>query len=100
MNGSKAYLVQVIKQYLPDPEQGPILKNIQIIQTTNPVCCPDCPNSVEVRGKYLFAGYFKTAPLVWYLDVKNHGGIISEWNPNYQRNLATWIAGALDRRGK
>ena len=98
VNGTKAYLVEVIKQYLPDPEEGPRLGEYAVVETTNPECCSDCPDDIAVGGEYLFSGYHDVADLVtWELDISNRG-LVSEWTSKYSERLAKWIARGLAAR--
>ena len=92
MNGNRAYLVHVMRQYLPDPEQAEEMEGFTVIQTTNPECCGHCPSDIAVKGEYLFAGHHDTDTWIWELDVKHRGSLISPWTPKYSRNLANWIA--------
>ena len=95
MNGNKAYLVDVLRQYLPDPEQAEEMEQLTIVQTTNPKCCGDCPADIVSGQEYLFSGFHDTDPLIWKLDVKRRGGLVSQWTSRYTRNLASWIARRL-----
>ena len=99
-NGTKAYLVEVIKQYLPEPKEGPRLEEYAVVQTTNPECCGDCPDDIVVGGAYLFSGYHATVtdPVIWELDVSNRGSLVSTWTSKYSARLAKWIARGLAKR--
>ena len=93
VNGTnKAYVVQVIKQYLPDPEEGPRMEDYTVVQTTNPECCGDCPDDIGVGNEYLFSGYYEINPLKWELDIRDRGSLVSTWTHKYSKNLAKWIA--------
>ena len=98
-NGKKIFLVQKEEQYLFYSMQ-PTLQDIEVIHTTNPECCNNCPGDIVVGGIYLFSGAYNTNTLEWYLEVKNRGSLISEWSQRYETDLAAWIARGVSSRSR
>ena len=94
MDGMKAYLVDVIEQYLPDPSAGPQLENLAVIKTTSAECCSDCLDTkVLVESVYLFAGHLQctsdAGESTWILDLRDC--LVSVWIPNKYRKMSKWV---------
>ena len=93
MDGYKAYVVRVIKQYLPDPEDGLRMEEYTVVKTTSATCCSECLNDRITDGtEYLLSGHHTTDPLTLTLDVRNC--LASEWSSKYTRSLDNWITNA------